>query len=122
MASPQCLGYSHYRKVTRNMCDPPKSVILSTLRKEIKRINAQYIFVATDHDPMINELEKAFGHMNVSVSSWTFFCLSSLFEQLAISEVCAQRRTTSSKFFSAILVFLCLGHTKTKENRTNSEP
>ena len=77
MASPQCLGYSHYKKVTRSMCDPPKSVILSTLRKEIKRINAQYIFVATDHDPMISELEKAFGHMNVSISSKFSFGLFS---------------------------------------------
>ena len=33
----------------------------------------------------------------------------------------AQGRTTASKFISAILVFLCLGHTITKEIQTNSE-
>ena len=32
------------------------------------------------------------------------------------------RRTTPSKFIFAILFFLCLGHTKTKENQTDSEP
>ena len=36
--------------------------------------------------------------------------------------VTPQWRSTSPKFILAILVFLCLGHAKTKENQTNSEP
>ena len=32
-----------------------------------------------------------------------------------------ERRTTAPKFILAILVFLCLGHTKTKETQTNSK-
>ena len=38
------------------------------------------------------------------------------------SVILTQRRTTSPKFILVILVFLCLVHTKTKENQTNSEP
>ena len=33
----------------------------------------------------------------------------------------SQRRTTAPKFILTILVFLCLGHSKTKETQTNSK-
>ncbi|XP_071821277.1 GDP-fucose protein O-fucosyltransferase 1-like [Apostichopus japonicus] len=59
-ASPQCLGYfNEYGTVTKELCAPPKDVMKKQLKKIVKKIKAKAVFVATDSDAMINELQKA---------------------------------------------------------------
>lgn len=68
-ASPQCLGYfNEYGTVTKELCAPPKDVMKKQLKKIVKKIKAKAVFVATDSDAMINELQKA-----VKVRDFFFF-------------------------------------------------
>ena len=66
MASPQCLGYSRYRTVTRNLCFPPKEDILNRTEEAVKNLGAKAVFVATDYDPMLTELNSRLKGLNVS--------------------------------------------------------
>ena len=52
MASPQCLGYSRYRSVTRDLCFPPKQDILNRTEEAVRKYRAKFVFVATDNDPI----------------------------------------------------------------------
>ncbi|CAH3149679.1 unnamed protein product [Porites lobata] len=67
MASPQCLGYSRYRTVTRNLCFPPKEDILNRTEEAVKNLGAKAVFVATDYDPMLTELNSRLKGLNVQV-------------------------------------------------------
>ena len=72
MESPQCLGYSKYRKgmpdlkVSRDLCAPPTDTILKTVEEIVVKIDAQYLFIATDNNPMLNDFQKHLQPLNVS--------------------------------------------------------
>ena len=57
MASPQCLGYSRYRVLTKEICFPVKENIVNHTQKVVIATGAKSVFVATDNDPMLAELE-----------------------------------------------------------------
>lgn len=65
MASPQCLGYSRYRTVTRDLCFPPKQDILNRTEEAVMKYGAKAVFVATDSDPMLEELKFRLRGLNV---------------------------------------------------------
>ena len=65
MASPQCLGYSRYRTVTRDLCFPPKQDILNRTEEAVRKYKAKAVFVATDNDPMLEELKIRLKGLNV---------------------------------------------------------
>lgn len=66
MESPQCLGYSQYRKVSRDLCAPPIDEIIKEVKDRVMEINAKFVFIATDNDPMISDFEKILTPINVS--------------------------------------------------------
>lgn len=74
MASPQCLGYSRYRTVTRDLCFPPKKDILKRIEEAVKKYRAKAVFVATDSDPMLDELNFRLKGLNVSGQFAVNFC------------------------------------------------
>ena len=66
-ASPQCLGYKGENgEVTNELCMPSKEIIVKQLKRNVKKINAKSIFVASDNDHMIEFLTKVLIKMNVS--------------------------------------------------------
>ncbi|PFX25598.1 GDP-fucose protein O-fucosyltransferase 1-like [Stylophora pistillata] len=67
MASPQCLGYSRYRTVTKELCFPPKQDILNRTETAVRRFGAKAVFVATDNDPMKEELKFRLQGLNVQI-------------------------------------------------------
>ncbi|XP_020616507.1 GDP-fucose protein O-fucosyltransferase 1-like [Orbicella faveolata] len=66
-ASPQCIQPGSNKKLTYEMCFPPKSEILKKTKKIVKKAKAKRVFVATDNDPMIKELSNALKSLKVSV-------------------------------------------------------
>ena len=72
MASPQCLGYSRYRGVSEDLCFPPKEEVLNRTELVARDIGAKAVFVATDNDPMIEDLRARLQDLGVS-SVW-FTC------------------------------------------------
>jgi len=61
-SSAQCLGYSfEFGKLTDELCFPSKDIILNQVKQAVKKIGAVAVFVATDRDAMITELETALG-------------------------------------------------------------
>ena len=66
MDSPQCLGHSRYRTVTRDFCFPPKQGILNRTEQAAKNHGVKSVFLATDNDPMLEELNFRLKGMNVS--------------------------------------------------------
>lgn len=66
MASPQCLGYTRYRTVTEQLCFPPKQDILNRTEEAVRTYGAKAVFVATDSDPMIDELNFRLKGLDVS--------------------------------------------------------
>lgn len=67
MASPQCLGYSRYTTVTRDLCFPPKDDILNRTEEAVKKYSAKAVFVATDSDPMLDVLAFRLKGLDVQV-------------------------------------------------------
>lgn len=65
-ASPQCIREGS-KKLTHEMCFPPKKEILKKVKKVVKKIKAKRVFVATDHDPMLKDLSQALKSLKVSV-------------------------------------------------------
>lgn len=75
-AAPQCLGYRNEKgKATQDMCLPTKETIIRQLKRVIKTINnsgnegriIRSVFVASDSNHLINDLNKALKRMNVEV-------------------------------------------------------
>ena len=58
------------------------------------------------------------GYRSAKYIKFYLFIDSSLLDLYSLK----RRGTNAAKFISVILVFLCLGHTKTKKKQTNSEP
>ncbi|XP_031560080.1 GDP-fucose protein O-fucosyltransferase 1-like, partial [Actinia tenebrosa] len=57
MASPQCLGYSQYRKLNKEICFPSKVEMLNRTKATVERIKASAVYVATDNEPMLSDLK-----------------------------------------------------------------
>lgn len=66
MASPQCLLNSG-RKVSGEMCFPSTEEVLRLLGKVVKETGAKIVYVATDKNPFIKEIESALKEYQVSV-------------------------------------------------------
>ncbi|GFS78810.1 GDP-fucose protein O-fucosyltransferase 1 [Nephila pilipes] len=65
-AAPQCLGYQNENgKATPELCFPTKDIILRQLRSKVKAIKAKAVFVASDHDHLINDIEKYMKDLKV---------------------------------------------------------
>ncbi|KAK7501154.1 hypothetical protein BaRGS_00007639 [Batillaria attramentaria] len=61
MASPQCLGYDSDKMVTKDICFPTAKAVVSQTKSAVKAVGATVVYVATDKDPMIHQLEEALG-------------------------------------------------------------
>ncbi len=70
MESSQCLGYSRYRRVTIELCNPSKQNILREVKKALVQTNANYLFIATDNNPMIKDFEDSLHPLQVC-EFWT---------------------------------------------------
>ncbi|XP_041359542.1 GDP-fucose protein O-fucosyltransferase 1-like [Gigantopelta aegis] len=67
MSSPQCLGYSGEVIVTGKLCFPPKDEILRLLKNVVISTKAKVVYVATDKDPMIDEIKEHLKKQKVKV-------------------------------------------------------
>lgn len=66
-ASPQCIPTGSKRKLSYEMCFPPKKEVLKKVKKIVKKTKAKRVFVATDNDPMIKELNEALKSLKVFI-------------------------------------------------------
>ena len=66
MASPQCLENTN-KLVTKDICFPNEDSILRKLRKIVKNTNLTKIYVATDQNPMIKQIENFLKKYSVKV-------------------------------------------------------
>ncbi|XP_054721063.1 GDP-fucose protein O-fucosyltransferase 1-like [Uloborus diversus] len=65
-AAPQCLGYKNeFGKATRELCFPTKDTVLKQLRRVVKALRARSVFVASDSDHMIYDIEKSLKDLKV---------------------------------------------------------
>ncbi|XP_055613120.1 GDP-fucose protein O-fucosyltransferase 1 [Uranotaenia lowii] len=72
-SSPQCLGYRNEKgSLTLDMCMPPKDIIVRQIKRQIKNHKEAHknneiksIFVASDGNHMIHDLNEALKRMNV---------------------------------------------------------
>ncbi|GAB6020142.1 O-fucosyltransferase 1 [Chamberlinius hualienensis] len=65
-AAPQCLGYFNENgKATLELCFPSKKTIFRQLKAKVKEIKAVAVFVASDNDHMISELNFSLKKLNV---------------------------------------------------------
>ncbi|XP_031632687.1 GDP-fucose protein O-fucosyltransferase 1 [Contarinia nasturtii] len=70
----QCVGYNNEKGVaTPDMCEPSKQLIIKQIRQELKSYHSKHptngiksIFVASDNDFMIKELNEAFKRLKIS--------------------------------------------------------
>ncbi|XP_067678470.1 GDP-fucose protein O-fucosyltransferase 1-like [Haliotis asinina] len=67
MASPQCLGYTGKGKVTREMCLPPDKEVLRLTREVVLSSQARVVFVATDRNPMLQQLKEHLKDLQVQI-------------------------------------------------------
>ncbi|XP_063376236.1 GDP-fucose protein O-fucosyltransferase 1 [Cydia fagiglandana] len=68
-AAPQCVGYKNERgPLTESMCLPSKSDIIKQIKRVLKRLNdIKYVFVASDSNPMVDDLTNALHRLDVSI-------------------------------------------------------
>ncbi|KAF8770068.1 GDP-fucose protein O-fucosyltransferase 1 like protein [Argiope bruennichi] len=65
-AAPQCLGYQNeFGQATPELCFPTKDIILRQLKTKVKALKAKAVFVASDHDHMISDIEKYMKDLKV---------------------------------------------------------
>lgn len=67
-AAPQCLGYRNEKGVaTHDMCLPSRDVIIRQLKRLLKKMKeVKSIFVASDHNHMIQDFNKYLKRFNVT--------------------------------------------------------
>ncbi|CAI5454123.1 unnamed protein product [Caenorhabditis angaria] len=59
-ASEQCLGENHHRgTITKEICAASKQTILNQIIDQVGKIGAKSVFVASDKDHMIDEINEA---------------------------------------------------------------
>uniref|UniRef100_A0AC34RDD3 GDP-fucose protein O-fucosyltransferase 1 n=1 Tax=Panagrolaimus sp. JU765 TaxID=591449 RepID=A0AC34RDD3_9BILA len=67
-ASPQCLGlYNEYGVLTSEICSPSEETVLNDVEEVVNSIRAKSVFVSSDKDHMIPELNDRLKSRNVSV-------------------------------------------------------
>lgn len=69
-AAPQCVGYKNERgPLIPSMCLPQPADIIKQVKRALKKLdNIKYVFVASDSNHMIDDLNKALRHTEVSVT------------------------------------------------------
>ncbi|XP_077991696.1 GDP-fucose protein O-fucosyltransferase 1-like [Glandiceps talaboti] len=65
MASPQCLEPGQL--LSTEMCFPPTLRVLETTKAVVMAINAKHVYIATDHDPLEEELRDFLQPIGVKV-------------------------------------------------------
>nr|CAG4643796.1 EOG090X02RM [Lepidurus arcticus] len=66
-AAPQCLGYrNEFGKATPEMCFPSEQSIVKEVKRAVKETSAKAVFVASDNDHMLSQLNKALKRMQVT--------------------------------------------------------
>lgn len=81
-ASAQCLGDGHHLgRITKTMCSPTKKVILEQVVDAVGSIGAKSVFVSSDHNSMIDELNEALNAYDVKAYKLES---DNLYESLAI--------------------------------------
>ncbi|KAF2366620.1 GDP-fucose protein O-fucosyltransferase [Trinorchestia longiramus] len=67
-AAPQCLGYrNEHGRASKDLCMPLFEVIVKQVKRAIKKVGAASVFVATDSDPMVEQLSQALQKMTMKV-------------------------------------------------------
>ncbi|KAG1680029.1 GDP-fucose protein O-fucosyltransferase 1 [Nymphon striatum] len=65
-AAPQCLGYnSEFGLGTHDLCFPSTKSILDTLRQKVTAIKAINVFVASDNDHLIDEIQNGLQDLKI---------------------------------------------------------
>lgn len=65
-AAPQCLGYNNEHGLgTHDLCFPATKSILDDLRKVLKKCKAKTVFVASDNNHMLKEIENGLQDLRV---------------------------------------------------------
>ncbi|UYV73442.1 O-fut1 [Cordylochernes scorpioides] len=65
-SAPQCLGYNgEHGTATPELCMPPPKQILAQLRRAVKATRARGVYVASDNNHMIPEINKALKDLKV---------------------------------------------------------
>ncbi|KAE9548071.1 hypothetical protein FO519_008714 [Halicephalobus sp. NKZ332] len=65
-ASPQCLGYyNEHGRLTLDICQPSEEKILEEVEDVVNSIGAKAIFVSSDRDHLIPELNEKFKNKNI---------------------------------------------------------
>ncbi|KAG8178334.1 hypothetical protein JTE90_029288 [Oedothorax gibbosus] len=65
-SAPQCLGWrGEMGKATPELCMPTKEIILRQLRSKVKALKARSVFVASDNDHMIIDIESQLKDLKV---------------------------------------------------------
>ncbi|XP_006823249.1 GDP-fucose protein O-fucosyltransferase 1-like isoform X2 [Saccoglossus kowalevskii] len=69
MSSQQCVGYHRDRAspVTRAMCMQTEVQVVREVREVAERMHAQSVYVATDHQPMLEDLADGLEDLNIEV-------------------------------------------------------
>ena len=68
----QCVGYNSEKgPLTEEMCQPSEEVIVKHLRRAIKTHKAKSVFIASDHDHMIETLQKFFSRSDITFKKLT---------------------------------------------------
>jgi peptide-O-fucosyltransferase len=65
MASPQCLGWDGNHVITKDICFPSKEEVLRRTESIVKQLNATAVYVATDRNPMLEDLGTRLQPMKV---------------------------------------------------------
>lgn len=73
-SSPQCLGFrNEFGNLTQELCMPPKELVIRQIKRQIKtykettKDEVRSVFVASDKNHMIKEIEDALQRMKVAV-------------------------------------------------------
>ncbi|KAK3715939.1 hypothetical protein QZH41_016506, partial [Actinostola sp. cb2023] len=66
-ASTQCIDHGSSKKLTYEMCFPSESEVIKRVKKTVKAIKANSVFVATDDNPLLSKLSKALKKLKVII-------------------------------------------------------
>lgn len=65
-ASPQCLGYQQeHGESYKELCNPPREIVLSQVKKALKKMKTSGLYVAADDNAMIHDFKKEFRSVKV---------------------------------------------------------
>ncbi|XP_013200489.1 GDP-fucose protein O-fucosyltransferase 1 [Amyelois transitella] len=68
-AAPQCVGYKNEKgPLTISMCLPDKMDIVKQVKRALKKLSdIKYIFVASDSNPMIDDLKRSTNSLDIKI-------------------------------------------------------